>query len=102
MMRENIVKGTSIGFTLLISSILALRFTNDIENTLKAFQYFIPILIIYILIGIAIQYLHNLPPRKNINGTKGIESVYWLFLICAVLEFLASFIPAYIRCIVLV
>lgn len=101
-MKENIVKGTSIGFTLLISSILSLRFTNDIENTLKVFQYFIPILISYILIGIALQYLHNLPPRRNTSSIKGIESVYWIFIIFTVVSVLAGFIPAYIRCIVLV
>lgn len=106
-MKENIFKGINVGFTLLISSILTLRFTNDIETTLKVFQYFIPILIGYILIGTSLQYLHHLPHRKNSNrknssGIKGIESLYWFFIIFILVIFLASFIPLYIRSTVLV
>ena len=43
-MRENTLKGIYIGFTLLISSILTLRLTNDVEGLVEAFNYFIKIL----------------------------------------------------------
>ena len=58
-MRENIIKGTNVGFLLLISSILTLRFTNDFENTMKLFNYFVPILIGYVVIGIIFQWIRK-------------------------------------------
>lgn len=102
MIKENITTGINIGFALLISSILTLRFNNDIENTVKIFKYFIPILIGYILIGIALQWLRNLPPKEKNGGTGGVGALYWLFIIMTIITFLANFTPSYIRYIVLV
>lgn len=101
-MKENVTTGVNIGFTLLISSILTLRLNGDIENTMKIFQYFIPILIGYILIGIALQWIRNLPPKETSGGTGGIGIFYYLFIIMTLITFLANFIPSYIRYIVLV
>lgn len=100
-MKENITNGINMGFILLISSILTLRLTDDVENTLKVFEYFIPILIGYVLIGIVIQWLSNLPPKEKNGATEGISLFYWLFMIFIILMVSANFIQAYIRYILL-
>lgn len=100
-MRENILKGIYIGFTLLISSILTLRLTNDIESMVKVFNYFIPILIGYMLIGVIIKWIRNLP-YKSSEGSMGAGVYYWVFLIVLVISVIGVFIPDYIRYIVLV
>ena len=100
-MRENIIKGTNVGFLLLISSILTLRFTNDFENTMKLFNYFVPILIGYVVIGIIFQWIRNLP-SKGSSGSLGIGIYYWVSMIMIVIPVLGMFIEGYIRYIILV
>lgn len=100
-MRETITKGIYIGLILIVSSILTLRFTNDIESTIKVFNYFIPILIGYILIGLVLQWIRTLPHKES-EGSIGVGSYYWIFLIMTGVSILGGFVPDYLRYIVLV
>lgn len=101
IMRENTLKGIYIGFTLLISSILTLRLTNDVEGLVEAFNYFIPVLIGYMLTGVVIQWIRSLP-HKSSEGSMGAGIYYWIFLIVLAVSVIGNFIPDYIRYIVLV
>lgn len=100
-MKENVMKGINIGFVLLISSILTLRLTNDIEGVIKVFNYFIPILIGYGLLGVLIQWIRNLP-HKSSEGSMGVGIYYWIFIIVIFISVIGNFIPDYIRYIILV
>ena len=79
-MRENTLKGIYIGFTLLISSILTLRLTNDVEGLVEAFNYFIPVLIGYMLTGVVIQWIRSLP-HKSSEGVWGQVYIIGYFLL---------------------
>lgn len=100
-MRENTIKGVNIGLLLLISSILTLRFTNDVTNVIKLFNYFIPVLIGYISVGILFQWSRSLPSKSS-EGSSGIGIYYWVSMIMTVIPFLGMFIDGYIRYIILV
>lgn len=100
-MKENIIKGANIGFLLLISSILTLRFTNDFENTMKVFTYFVPVLIGYIIIGIIFQCIRNLPSTSS-SASMGIGIYYWISMVMIIIPTLGMFIEGYIRYIILV
>lgn len=100
-MKENIIKGANIGFLLLISSILTLRFTNDFENTMKVFTYFVPVLIGYIIIGIIFQCIRNLPSTSS-SASMGIGIYYWVSMVMIIIPTLGMFIEGYIRYIILV
>lgn len=100
-MRENILKGINIGFVLLISSILTLRLTNNIDGMIRVFNYFIPILIGYGILGFLIQWIRNLP-HKSSEGSMGVGIYYWIFIIVIAVSIIGNFIPDYIRYIVLV
>ncbi|MBS6183788.1 MAG: DUF4318 domain-containing protein [Clostridium celatum] len=95
-MKENLIKGANIGFTLLISSILTLRFTNDYDGMMKIFKYILPVLIGYVFIGIVFHWLRNIP-RKNNAGSFGVAIYYWVFIIMIIVPVLAMFIDDYIR-----
>lgn len=47
-MKESLIKGVNVGLFLLLSSILTLRVTNDLEGAVKLFNYFIPVVLVYI------------------------------------------------------
>ena len=99
-MREHIIKGINTGFILIISSILTLSLLQDNSASLKFIQYFIPILITYIICGIIIQWIRNIPV-KNSEGSQGAGIIYWIFLIMIIIPVIGSFIDLYIRYIVL-
>lgn len=64
-MKENLIKGVNVGLLLLVSSILTLRFTNDLNGAVKVFNYFIPVALVYIVIGILFQFIRQLPGRNS-------------------------------------
>ena len=70
-MKENLIKGVNVGLLLIVSSILTLRFTNDLDGAVKVFNYFIPVALVYIVIGILFQFIRQLPGR-NSKGSSGI------------------------------
>ena len=100
-MKENLIKGVNVGLLLLVSSILTLRFTNDLEGAVKVFNYFIPVVLVYIIIGILFQFIRQLP-GKNSKGSAGISIYYWIWMIVIIVPIIGTFIDDYIRYIILV
>lgn len=100
-MKESLIKGVNVGLFLLLSSILTLRVTNDLEGAVKLFNYFIPVVLVYIVIGTLFQFIRQLPGKSS-NGSIGIAIYYWLWLILIIVPIMGIFIDDYIRYIILV
>lgn len=100
-MKENLIKGVNIGLFLLVSSILTLRIINDLEGTVNLFNYFIPVVLVYIVIGVLLQLIRQLPGKSS-NGSIGIAIYYWLWMILIIVPIIGIFIDDYIRYIILV
>ncbi len=100
-MKENLIKGVNVGLLLLVSSILTLRFTNDLNGAVKVFNYFIPVALVYIVIGILFQFIRQLPGR-NSKRSSGIAIYYWVWMIVIIVPIIGVFIDDYIRYIILV
>lgn len=100
-MKENLIKGVNIGLFLLVSSILTLRIINDLEGTVNLFNYFIPVVLVYIVIGVLLQLIRQLSGKSS-NGSIGIAIYYWLWMILIIVPIIGIFIDDYIRYIILV
>lgn len=100
-MKENLIKGANIGLILLVSSILTLRFTNDLQGAVKVFNYFIPVVLVYIVIGILSQFIRQLPCKES-EVSMGVSIYYWVWMIVIIVPIIGMFIDDYIRYIILI
>lgn len=97
-LKECGLKGSFLGLVLMMSSILTMSFINDIKGMVMIFPFFPIVVIVYLLIGNLLWYLHIGPSGGYSSWLSG-AAVNYLILPFAML---VSLLPKELRYIILV